>query len=429
MIRKSVRYIVYDNTDTYIGEWNDVASDISIQTEINNPNASINVNLPRNELFREIVTETVLDENDLPVLDENDLPILSDDFAGGGVGLGSTLDLNYRVDIYTFYGTFETLLDENGEEIIDENDLPILTPDGYPEGILLFRGKVIEWTIDFGGANDTKILLLSYGHQLSNHVLKSGSDTTVTYTSQDPSVIAQSVIDYAQTLGLEINYSAESIEMTGTTVTYTFNLNTIKECLDKILELCPSGWYWTYDPGSSLYSLKARSVSKDRFFTLKKDVMDGSITRSMLGMANTAYFTGGGDPALLRMSEDAASVTSWDNWLAKLSDQRVTDNATADIFAESHIDRLKNPLYASTLTINNEHYDPIEDISLGELVGLSNFGDVLDDIEMQIVGMSYSLDMVQLTLDKLIPSVTKRVEDIKRNLDVLQQVNNPVAPS
>ena len=48
---------------------------------------------------------------------------------------------------------------------------------------------------------------------------------------------------------------------------------------------------------------------------------------------------------------------------------------------------------------------------------------------MQVVGIDYSPDAIRLQLDTLLPRVSKRLEDIKRNLDKQETLANPTAPS
>jgi hypothetical protein len=256
-----------------------------------------------------------------------------------------------------------------------------------------------------------------------------GTDTTVPFLSYDPSQIAREVIDFARLKGAHINYDESSIEDTGTEVSYTFNANTIKEALDKILELCPADWFWTYDVGTNLYSLKPRPESPDRYFTKKQDIVKMKLRRSIARLINQVYFTGGGDPALFRKLTDVQARLDWRAGLAKLSDRRVTDNDTADIISQSLIDRQKDPEYIGTATISGNHYDNIEDILLGDETGFINFGNFIDNISLQIVEITYLLDTVDVGFETILPPVTKRVEDIKRNLDVLEQENNPASPS
>jgi len=429
MTQKIVRYRVYSADDDYIGEWKDVTSQVSYKRQINNALCSMQVTLARNELTSTTLTANLTTEADVNITDESDNPLLIDLVAATGIGPGTDLDLNYNVEVMTHYGGYTNLTTEDDVDITTETDLPLEIPDGLPDGLTVYSGYVTDWEISVGDNDDITVDLLNHANELNHIILKDGTDTKVAYLSQDPSDIARSVIDYAISEGARINYTASSIEDTGTTVSYTFNLNTIAECLDKVLELCPSDWYWTYDPGSNLYSLMARPAVANRWLTKKRDVIDLTLRRSLLHIVNTAFFTGGGDPALLVEQNDAASEAAWRKGLTKLSDQRVTVHATAEIMADAEIDRHSEPEYIGSATVNGNHYDPIESIALGELTGFINFGEYVDEnIELQIVGINYNVDSVALELGTVLPPVAKRIEDIKRNLDVLDQENNPDAP-
>lgn len=266
------------------------------------------------------------------------------------------------------------------------------------------------------------------GIDLAFTLWEEGADTKVPFNSYDPSQIAREVIDFARSRGAKIYYDAESIQDTGTEVSYTFNLNTVTEALQKVIELCPADWFWVYHPGTNLYTLKSRSTTPDRYATRKKDVVSGNLRRTITQLVNCVYFTGGGDPALLVRVDDAASQNNLRVGLAKMSDSRVTDEDTARIMAQSMIDRNKEPQFFGNLTLGSQHYEPIERVTPGELLGLINFGEYLDQFDLQIVGITYEVDTVLLSLDKILPRISKRIEDIKRNLDTVSQQNNPDSP-
>lgn len=425
---KTVRYLVSDSDDNFIGEWNDVGNDLSLKREINNAACSLNVSLGRNELTQIVTTDVLVTEGDEVLMTEDDEALLADIVGATGIGAGTDLDLNQNIEVNAYYGSFVDLVTEDDEVITTEDDNNLLVEDGAPEGYTIFRGYVSDWDLDFGDSDSITVYLLNNGIELNHIILKDGTDTKVTFNSQDPSDIARAVIDYAQTQGAHINYDAASIEDTGTTVSYTFNLNTITECLQKIVELCPAQWYWTYDPGNDLYSLKSRPSIPARRFTKQLDASKARLRRSIASLVNEVYFTGGGDPALLVNTVDAPSQAAWRRGIAKLSDQRVTDQPTAELLAASTIDQYKDPSFVGTISINGNHPDAIETIQLGEMAGFINYGDYLDELELQIVGSTYNIDTIDLDLDRILPRTSKRIEDIKRNLDTLEQQNNPDAP-
>lgn len=429
MTQKTVRYLIYSADGDFIGEWADVTSELSFKRQINNALCSMDITLARNELTSKLLTDTLATEADVILTDEVDDPLLIDLVAAVGIGPGTDLELNYNIEVRTHYGSYVELETESLEELTTETDIALLIADGLPDGLTVFTGWISDWEVTVGKDDSISVYVLNHATELSNIIMQDGTDTKVTFSSYDPSNIAKAVIDYAQTQGAQINYTTSSIQLTGTTVSYTFNLNTIEECLNKVLELCPADWYWTYNPGTNLYSLLPRPSTPNRWFTKKKDVVTGRFRRSIARIVNTTFFTGGGDPALLVKRTDGPSEGAWRKGLAKIADSRVTVQATAELMADANIDRYKDPEFIGSMTINGEHYDPIEQISLGELAGFINFGDYIDEnVELQIVGINYSVDSVALDLERILPPVSKRIEDIRRNLDVVDQENNPSAP-
>jgi hypothetical protein len=426
--QKTIRYLVSDSDDNFVGEWSDVTNEFTLKREMNNAACSLSVSLARNELTQIVTTDVLTTEGDEVLTTEDDESLLIDIVGATGIGAGTDLDLNQNIEVNAYYGEFVDLLTEGDEELTTEDDINLLVEDGAPEGYCVFRGWVSDWDLDFGDSDALSVTLLNNGVELNHIIMMDGTDTKVVFNSQDPSDIARAVIDYAQTQGAHINYDAGSIEDTGTTVSYTFNMNTISECLDKIVELCPSQWYWTYDPGNDLYSLKSRPTVPARYFTKQLDASKARLRRSIAGLVNEVYFTGGGDPALLVKTVDGAAQTAWRRAILKLSDQRVLDQTTAELLSQSEIDRYKNPSFIGNITVNGNHPTAIETIALGELAGFINFGDYLDELELQIVGLTYNVDTVDIELDRIVPPTTKRIEDLKRNLDTVEQQNNPDAP-
>jgi len=131
---------------------------------------------------------------------------------------------------------------------------------------------------------------------------------------------------------------------------------------------------------------------------------------------------------IFRKYTDATSISDYRRGLQRVTDQRVKLYESADIIVDSLIDRYKDPRYRSQITISDKVY-PIESIKLGELVGFTNFGNFVDDVTMQIVRIDYKPDSLTLSLDTLPPSVPKRLEDLKRNLQQEEQKENPTSPS
>lgn len=258
---------------------------------------------------------------------------------------------------------------------------------------------------------------------------KAGGQTTVPFLSQPVESILKQVIDFARSRGARINYTPESIEPTGQIVSYTFNTNTIREALDKILELAPADWWYRYDFGTNTFYLQPRPTTEQRVFTLGKDIIRFKLSRSMENLVNDVYLSGGGTPALFKRVTDITSISDWRRGLKKISDNRVTVDATAIELAQHAIDREGNPIYSAQGRIGNTDY-AIEDVMIGELGGFGGFGTFVDELGLQLVRIKYTPpDYLDIEFEALLPKVAKRIEDIRRNLDELEQSRNPAAPS
>lgn len=284
----------------------------------------------------------------------------------------------------------------------------------------------------YGGGNAWQIANGTGYNDLGKDVLftvwEAGGDTTVTFNSYDPSQIFREALAFARTRGARANYSNQSIPLSGTVVSYTFKANTIDEVFSKVLELLPADWYGYYDPGENIAYLQPRPTTVGHYYTRKVDVMTLVITRTIRKMINDVYFTGGGTPALFARVTDQPSVTAWRRALSKKSDQRVTDLTTARILSRSDINRYKNPLHAGGLVAVPVNFS-VEDVVIGELAGFINFGGYVDALALQIVSKTYHPDEMEGTLSVLLPPISKRVEDINRNLDTVEQENLPSSPS
>ena len=88
--------------------------------------------------------------------------------------------------------------------------------------------------------------------------------------------------------------------MTGTTVSYTFRVNSYKDVLDKVLELMPSNWYYYIGLGDNTVYFRERAANPKHLFYLGKHIKAEDVRGSILDVKNHVLFTGGGDPALFR---------------------------------------------------------------------------------------------------------------------------------
>jgi len=371
----------------------------------------------------------------------------------------------FQMAINAGAGAVTVILDRNfdsfgeGVDVSLNNKIEIWVVDKEaPNGILIYCGYISGYKPVINGTDEhIEITLFSYVSEFQRMILRDASgNTTLTYNSYDPSDILRDIIDKYRAIGGHVSYDASTISNTNTTVSYTFNTNTIKECIDKIIELCPVGWYWRVDPDNKIY-LKPYNVFADHSFALGLEVEKLETYRRVEDLVNRVIFIGGGDPALFRKYENTGSQSSYGLYEKKIVDQRVTVVNTAATISNREIDSKKDPEIRSTFTIVDSNgprdfgYD-IESIKPGQSLKVRNLNADVANISLwdvafwdvdvwdqtlttsaadviQIHSVSYTPDSVRIEASSRLPQIAKRIEDIQRNLEVSQSVNNPVAPS
>lgn len=327
-----------------------------------------------------------------------------------------------------------------------------------PTGRLLYSGYISGYKpVIKEDEQYIEITVFSYGVELSRQILTDISgNTTITYNSYDPANILKDAIDKYRARGGYLNYSSTSIDLTNTSVSYTFNTNTVKEVADKVIELCPVGWYY-YIGADNLIYLKPKHDTADHTFTIGYDIENLETFRRVEDLVNRVLFTGGGSPPLYRKYENTDSQGTYGLYEIKIVDERVTVTATAQTIANRVLNNQKDPEIRSLLTIVDSNgarstgYD-IESVQVGSTMRIKNLRnneisaskwdiavwdqDVWDqslsasavDV-IQILSLAYYPDSIVIEASSRLPQVAKRIEDINRNLQNSQTVDNPVAPS
>lgn len=427
-------YKVYDPDGNYIETWKDVVSDLTFTHEINTIGSTTMVELARNSDTLGVTTTPLQTEDGQNILTEDDQTILVATESRNQVGSGSSVDYNNRVDVVAYYGGVEPLLTEDGEVILTEDGEPILAELGAPNGRRVFTGFISEINSRYGNTESTMVQLTSYGFDLDQFPVTTAynnNTTTVAFNSYDPSEIVRVGIDrFAQTAALEqTSYTMRtdtSIVSSGTVVSYTFRNNTYKELLDKTLELLPSNWYYRVGLGDNTVYVRERSVDPQHLFYLGKHIKALDLKGSILDVVNHTLFTGGGDPALyVERKEAPANRTR--RGLEIMSDARVTLQSSAEIISEGKIEEANKLQYRTTIEVLTKQYD-IESIQVGETIGFRNFGNYVDELTMTVVGLAYTPDVVQLQLETKPPTISQRLEDIRRNLNTQENQNIPSTP-
>jgi hypothetical protein len=260
-----------------------------------------------------------------------------------------------------------------------------------------------------------------------------GPSTAKTYTTSDPSTgILQNVMDYYTASGGALTLSTPSA--TGYSVTYTFNINTTLEGINKAAEFGPSNWYWYTNPATDTMYYKATGTTADHTMIKGRHINELAIEATKEQIANVVYFTGGevsaGVNAYVNVN-DTASLASNRRGLVRLNDPKAkgaSGNATGTIIANNYISGHNAQTYITRIEVIDGTYD-ITQFDLGEIVGFGSFGTFVDRLLLQIVGIQRKVDSVVLDLGVLPHRATEQMEQVRQSLEATQTVNNPSSPS
>lgn len=337
--------------------------------------------------------------------------------------------------------------------------------DDEPNGVLIYSGKIAEYTPVYNeGEQYVDVLLLPYDTETGVKMLEdSAGNTARQYLSEDPSDILRDVLDQYrnQKSGL-LEYDANTVDDTGTVVSYTFNAVMVKEALDKIVQLAPDGWYYRIDPNNKVYFKKRKPESEaaDHIVKTGQEIQSLRARQDITRLANTVYFVGGtpaGSPQVYKKASRTGSISSYDEWDTKEVDLRVTVEATADLVMDKILDERDSPQLVFELEIldsnntNGKGYD-IESIRPGNTIQIKGLFE--QDIDVTrwdeatwdvsywdaqrsytlaqpqlITAVDYSPDMVRVEATHRLPEVSKRIEDINRNLEALELAEIPIKPT
>lgn len=235
---------------------------------------------------------------------------------------------------------------------------------------------------------------------------------------------------------LVLNASSSSgYQNTNNIATYTFKLQTILQAIQTIVGLSPANWYWYVDPATNVLQFAQASASPDITVIRKRHIDEIDIEATKENIKNIAYLSGGDDGTatstniLVKVSSAQAGNRQG---LALLSDNRVNSTTggvtTSKLIAQNFLNVNSAETYITNVTIQDQTMD-INLLKLGMMVGFSGFGNFVDNLLLQIVGVNYQSDQVVLQLGTLPKRDTQVVAAIQAALQYAQTVANPSTPS
>ena len=343
-----------------------------------------------------------------------------------------------------------------GEDVTFGNIIKVYIQDSDQEkGYKIWEGVINKYEpmSSSEGVEMINIIATSRLLDMNSRLIKSGDATEVAYNSVDPSSILKSLIDMPSAGGILLK---GIINNTGTTVSYTFQANTIREGFDMIVKLAPQYWYWWLDAVNQINFKVADFDTIDHKLFIGKEISNIRMAKSTENLCNRVYFMGGGVPNLYKIYERTSSQTAWGLREIFIKDERVTVAATASIIATSYLDVYDHPLSEIEVEVIDNNIDPvngynIENFKPGDIVQilhpLMETKNTLWDIAIwdvdywdydiryvlsqptQIIEINYEFNKCILKLSAKLEDFQKRIEDINRNLEETAKQNLPDTPT
>jgi len=332
--------------------------------------------------------------------------------------------------------------------------------DDFDEGASVDHGNIVEiWVVD----RDTPARLIysgyisGYGPSIdgpTEHVsitclgfltlyavliYKNGTSVTLTRNSYDPSNIVKDIVDRVRAeyvddvLATKINYGANSIPLTGTTVSYTFT-HMCLDALTKVQELAPSEWFF-YVGADNILNFRQGDVVPTHTFTFKKDFKKIDVFKNMEEVRNQLLFWNGRDSAdsayLSRLYSNTTSKNNYGYRFEKATDGRVTLLTTADKWGNAFLAANKGIDIRASVEILDNNLDEtrgydIESIEPGDTCRFANLptsASATFTENMLITSVEYTPTSVVLEVESQGAALERKLSKIKRDLEDQQYDN------
>lgn len=182
---KSFTYDVFSRDGDYLGRWEDVSTEPTFKTDVNNLLSNMDLEFARNDEITARSVELLLTENDENLTTEDDVPLAFDTIAATGLGAGTDLDTNHEVEINSYYGEYVALTTEDDEVLLTEDGELLMAENGAPQGKRLFTGYISRWINDYGQSENIKATLLSHSNELKQIMLETEDSATTSFTTWD----------------------------------------------------------------------------------------------------------------------------------------------------------------------------------------------------------------------------------------------------
>lgn len=347
---------------------------------------------------------------------------------------------------------------EGALDIVLYNELKVYVSDKENSSLQIYSGylNAIKRKKDGLGQEFIECQFLGYVSEMAVRVLEFNSGyTALSYNSAEPGDILKSIIDlYAG----KITYGASSISATSNTVSLTYNVNTIREAIDRMLTTCPIGWYWFVDGTNTIYLRRTDKETIDHRLYIGKHISEIEIGETMESVKNDIMVLGGtpdGENRLYKRYYNPPSQTQFGKRTEVKNDGRLYNEGSMDFIGQYLLGTQYAKEYNFRFRVFDSNYTPkgydIESIQPGDVIKINDpkatNADTLWDIALWDVDywdynvenpfsdpliveeIKYYGTEVEIVASRLLRGIGFRLADVKRNLENFLNAQTPVTPS
>lgn len=323
-----------------------------------------------------------------------------------------------------------------------------VTDDDSNDPVKLYNG-FIEQQLPVIENNKEKVEIVCLGvvSRLAMDILKSGSQSTLytdttdglvttpnTPTAVEVATVMKDIIDFfrAANTAVTIEYgtdSGDTIEETGSDITYVFEALKYSDALEKCRQVAPAGWFWYLD-AEGIISFRAPNSTPDHTFMVGKEISRIEVTRGLDSVKNIVLVWDG--VTTYKQYKDDTSIALYGRRVLQITDHNLSDSATVDNLGNSALAENKDPRIRIVMDIidNNENefgYD-IESIEAGDTVSIRgvNPDEDLFDEAMVIKEVIWSPTKATLILEtRQVFDVEDFIRNLRKSVEVEQRLGIP----
>lgn len=304
------------------------------------------------------------------------------------------------------------------------DSIEIWVQDKDSSGVKIYSGYVSSITSYVNGTSQGVTLgVLGYVTRLGYTLDWDGTNISIARNSMTPGVLVKDVIDDYRTNVTTpmVNYGTSTVNVTGTPISYTSNVKSCLETIERAREMAGEDWFWYVDANNVFY-FDQYSSTPDHFFVFGKDVSSLETTKSVDDIKNELIFWNGLQPDdahfLSTRYYNTSSITDYWNRFDSLTDGRITDATSANEFGSTYINAYKSPNISMKFEVKDNNYGDGYDI---ESIEPGNTCKILNLEDSSVVGDNMVITSVEYTPEKAIVYVSDLREITGRSLTNLRR--------